>query len=61
MSDNKDKNTSGETFEVGDPILLMEALIDEMRRAMRVEMEQVHERMDRIENAHIEKPQIAPK
>ncbi|PON41003.1 hypothetical protein PanWU01x14_292920 [Parasponia andersonii] len=58
MSYNKDKNTSEETSRVGDPKLLMEALIGEMRRAMRVEMEQVHEQMDRIENA--EQSQIAP-
>ncbi|PON32387.1 hypothetical protein PanWU01x14_361800, partial [Parasponia andersonii] len=60
MSDNKDKNTSGETSGVGDPKLLMEALIGEIRRAMRAEMEQVHERMDRIENVHVEQPQITP-
>ena len=60
ISDNKDKNTSGDTSGVGDPKLLMEALIGEMRRAMRVEMEQVHERMNRIENAHMGQPQIAP-
>ncbi|PON31306.1 hypothetical protein PanWU01x14_370910, partial [Parasponia andersonii] len=59
MSDNKDKSTSGETSRLGDPKLLMEALIGEMRRAMRAEMEQVHEQMDRIENSHMEQPQIA--
>ncbi|PON52441.1 hypothetical protein TorRG33x02_308230, partial [Trema orientale] len=31
-----------------------------MRRAMRAEMEQVHERIDRIENTRVEQPQIAP-
>ncbi|PON51243.1 hypothetical protein PanWU01x14_218040, partial [Parasponia andersonii] len=60
MSDNKDKNTSGKTSGVNDPKLLMENLIGEMRRAMRVLMEQVHEGMDRIENVHVEQPQIAP-
>ncbi|PON46766.1 hypothetical protein TorRG33x02_325230, partial [Trema orientale] len=31
-----------------------------MRRATRAEMEQVHERIDRIENTCVEHPQIAP-
>ena len=57
MSDNK--NNSRDTSGMGDPNVLMEALIGEMKRAMRAKVEQVHERMDRIENAHIGQPYIA--
>ena len=32
----------------------------EMRKVLRVEMEQVHEQIDRVENAHVEQPQNAP-
>ncbi|PON78907.1 hypothetical protein TorRG33x02_236850 [Trema orientale] len=60
MSNNKDRNNSRDTLGVGDLKLLMEALISEMRRAIREEMEQVHEQMDRIENAYVGQPQIAP-
>ncbi|PON47407.1 hypothetical protein PanWU01x14_244910 [Parasponia andersonii] len=60
MSNNKDRNNSSDTSGVGDPKLLMEALIGEMRRVMRATIKYVHERMDRIENSHVEQPQIAP-
>ena len=49
-----------EKHGVDDRKLLMEALIGEMRRVMRAEIEQVHERIDRIENTRMEQPQIAP-
>ncbi|PON41617.1 hypothetical protein PanWU01x14_287910 [Parasponia andersonii] len=38
----------------------MEVLIGEMRRVMRAEIEQVHERIDKIENRRKEQPQITP-
>ena len=40
--------------EEGDPKLLIKALIGEMRRMFRVEMEQVHKQIDRIENSRVE-------
>ena len=54
MSDNKDKNTFRNASEEVDLKFLMEALMDETRRVLRVEMEQVHKRIDRVENAHVE-------
>ncbi|PON67003.1 hypothetical protein PanWU01x14_105850 [Parasponia andersonii] len=60
MSDNKNKNNSGNAFGVGDPKLFMEAIISEMRRVMRAEMEQVHEWIDRIENAYVGQSQLTP-
>ena len=53
----KDKNTFGEVSGEGDPKLLMEAVMIEMRRMFRVEMEQVHERIDMIENSRVEQLQ----
>ncbi|PON60253.1 hypothetical protein PanWU01x14_154250, partial [Parasponia andersonii] len=45
---------------MGDPKLLMEVLIGKMKRAIRAEIEQVHEQIERIENACMGQPQIAP-
>ncbi|KAA8535839.1 hypothetical protein F0562_030841 [Nyssa sinensis] len=42
-----------------DPKVFMEAMLSEMRRMIRVELEQVHERIDQMESAH-EKLQNAP-
>ncbi|GMN56121.1 hypothetical protein TIFTF001_025243 [Ficus carica] len=39
-----------------DPRLYVEALVGEMRRMMRVELEQVNERLDRVENANQGQP-----
>ena len=44
---------------VADPKLFMEAMVGEMKRMMRGELEQVHERLDRVENARREQPQMA--
>ena len=54
MSYNKDKNTFRNALEEVDLKCLTEALIGEIRRVLRAEMEQVHERIDRVENAHVE-------
>ena len=40
---------------------LTEALMGEIMKVLRVEMEQVHEWIDWVENAHVEQPQNAPK
>ena len=54
---SKDKNIIGEMSGEVDLKLHMEAMIGEMRRMLRVELEQVHERMDRMENSRVEQPQ----
>ena len=46
MSQNSQSEVQGGT----DPKLQMEALIGEMRRMMKADMDQLHERMDRMEN-----------
>ncbi|GMN73211.1 hypothetical protein TIFTF001_053659, partial [Ficus carica] len=59
MSNNSKNTTEGTTGAV-DPKLLMEAMMGEMRRMLRGELEQLHERVDRIENARVEQPQHVP-
>ncbi|GMN64090.1 hypothetical protein TIFTF001_033166 [Ficus carica] len=43
-----------------DPKLFMEAMMGEMKRVMRLELEQIHERIDRMENTCVGQPQPAP-
>ncbi|PKI65419.1 hypothetical protein CRG98_014158 [Punica granatum] len=38
----------------------MEAMMNEMRRVMRLELEQVYERIDQMEITHVEQPRNAP-
>ncbi|GMN58160.1 hypothetical protein TIFTF001_027265 [Ficus carica] len=40
--------------------LLMEAMMGEMKHVMRLELEQIHERIDWMENTRVEQPQPAP-
>ena len=57
---NSSKNTTEGTNGVTDPKLLMEAMMGEMRRMLRGELEQLHEKVDRIENVRVEQPQHVP-
>ena len=57
---NSSKNTTEGTNGAADPKLLMEATMGEMRRMLRGELEQLHERVDRIENGRVEQPQHVP-
>ena len=58
MSNNN--NSDDGAHGVADPKMFMEAMVGEMRRMMRRELEQIHVRMDRIESARVEQPQNAP-
>ncbi|GMN64820.1 hypothetical protein TIFTF001_033906 [Ficus carica] len=51
---NNSKNTTEGTTGAADPKLLMEAMMGEMRRMLRGELEQLHERVDQIENTRME-------
>ena len=44
-------NNSGDNEGIPDQRVMMEAMIGEMRRMMRAELEPLHERLDRVENA----------
>ena len=54
---SKDKNINGEESGEVDPKLHMEAMIGDLWGMLRVGLEQVHERMDRMENSRVEQPQ----
>ncbi|KAA8528675.1 hypothetical protein F0562_036030 [Nyssa sinensis] len=45
---------------LADPKVFMEAMMSEMRRVMRLELEQVHERIDQMEGARERQPQNIP-
>ena len=54
---SKDKNISSEVSREVDLKLHMEAMMGEVRRMLRVELEQVHEQMDRMKTSRVEQPQ----
>ena len=60
MSDNKDKGTTEDSSIPADLKNWKEALVGEMRRMMRGELEQLHERLDKVENARAEQPRPVP-
>ena len=56
MSQNSGNGAQG----MADPKLFMAAMVEEMRRMMRGELEQIHERLDRVENEREVHEQNAP-
>ncbi|KAA8544717.1 hypothetical protein F0562_019579 [Nyssa sinensis] len=56
---NGSSYTSLDATALADPKVFMEAMMSEMRRVMKLELEQVHEWIDQMESAH-EKLQKAP-
>jgi len=49
MSNNREEDTTEESRQPVAPNLQMQALLGEMRRMLRVELEPIHERLDRVE------------
>lgn len=61
MSQNHGEHANEEAQQQGVPILQMQALMGEMRWMMRAELEQIHVRLDRVEDrAQRGHPQVAP-
>ena len=61
MSRNQEGNTTEEAQQQTVPNLQLQALLGEMRRLMRAELEPIHERMDRLEGETTTgQPQNAP-
>ncbi|KAI9195068.1 hypothetical protein LWI28_011352 [Acer negundo] len=60
MSENKDKGVNDDSSIPANLTLWKEALVGEMRRMMRGELEQLHEHLDQVENSHMEQPQPVP-
>ncbi|KAK4856333.1 hypothetical protein QYF36_016406 [Acer negundo] len=59
ISENKDKGVVDDSSIPADLKLWKEALVGEMRRMMRGELEQLHELLDQVENSRTELPQRA--
>jgi hypothetical protein len=57
MSHDSGKSIAEDDAKLADPKMFMEAMMSEMRRVMKMEMEQVHERIDQMENRREEQPQ----
>ena len=57
MSNQSNDNNHG----VVDPKLAMEALVGEMRRMMKTELDLIHERLDWVENANRDRERILPR
>ena len=57
MSHDSGKSIAEDDTKLVDPKVFMEAMMSEMRRVMKMDMEQVHERIDQMENRPEEQPQ----
>ena len=50
MSCDSGKSIAEDDTKLADPKVFLEAMMSEMRRVMKIEMAQVHERIDQMEN-----------
>jgi hypothetical protein len=57
MTQDSGKSIAENDTKLTDPKVFMEAMMSEMRRVMKMEMEQIHERIDQMENRREEQPQ----
>ncbi|GMY33211.1 beta-amyrin 28-monooxygenase-like [Fagus crenata] len=57
MTYDSGKSIAEDDTKLADPKVFTEAMMSEMRRVMKIEMEQVHERIDQMENRREEQPQ----
>ncbi|KAA8546943.1 hypothetical protein F0562_003372 [Nyssa sinensis] len=60
MSHNSARSSTEDATALADPKVFMEAMMSEMWRVMRLELEQVHERIDQMENVCEKQPQNVP-
>ena len=59
MSQDKSKESMEGTPGVADPKLYIQALVGELQRTLRMEIGQIHDRLDRMESS-IQMPQQRP-
>ena len=57
MSHDSGKSIAQDDTKLADPKVFLEAIMSEIRRVMKMEMAQVHERIDQMENRREERPQ----
>ena len=60
MSHNLEQNTNEEDQSTTTQNLQIQALMGEMRRMMRAELELIHECLDRVQNTRAGQPQPVP-
>ena len=60
MSYNKKQNTNEEDQPTTTQNLKIQALMREMRRMMRAQLEHIHESLDQVENTHAGQAQLVP-
>ena len=56
MSHDSGKSIAEDDTKLADSKMFLEAMMSEMRCVMKMEMAQVHERIDQMENRHEEQP-----
>ena len=57
MSHDSGKSIAEDDTKLADPKVFLEAMMSEMMRVMKMEMAQVHERIDQMENRREKQPQ----
>ena len=57
MSHDSGKSIAQDDTKLADPKVFLEAIMSEIRRVMKMEMAQVHERIDQMENRREKQPQ----
>jgi hypothetical protein len=57
MAQDSGKSIVENDTKLTDPKVFMEEMMSEMRRVMKTEMDQIHERIDQMENRREEQPQ----
>jgi acyl-CoA reductase-like NAD-dependent aldehyde dehydrogenase len=57
MTQDNGKSIAEDEKKLADLKVFMEAMISEMRRVTKMEMEQIHKRIDRMENRREKQPQ----
>ncbi|KAA8517835.1 hypothetical protein F0562_015300 [Nyssa sinensis] len=60
MSHNSAKSITEDAMSLADPKVFMEAMLSEMRRVIKLELEQVHEGIDQMKSARERQPQNVP-
>ena len=60
MSHSSSKSNAEGAMNMADPKMFMEAMLSEMRRVMKLELEQMHERIDQMESTREKQPHNVP-
>jgi hypothetical protein len=56
LTQDSGKSIAEDDTKLTDPKVFMEAMMSEMKRVLKMEMEQIHKRIDQMENRREEQP-----